>query len=111
MQVIFHTYFYADVQCATMLDKLARQGIFTADERVSLLDDLAKQESAIRRSYCTPTYSEVYAGCYDEDDWTERLHTCLRFNKIASEFTARLRGDEVKKSWLETLPQEISSRC
>lgn len=37
------------------------------------------------------------------------MHTSLLFNEIALEFTAHLRVDDVKKSWLERLPQHVSS--
>ena len=42
---------------------------------------------------------------------TTGLKDCISvlFNEIGSEFTARLRGDDAKKSWLERLPQDVSS--
>ena len=106
----YFPYFYGNDQCASMLDNLVTQGLFTTAQCVSLLDELAtKHESVIRHLYCTSTSGEMFAGCYDWDNWTERLHICLLFNEIASECTARLRGDDVKNSGLKRLPQGVSS--
>ena len=46
----YFPYFYGNDQCASMLDNLVTQGLFTTAQRVSLLDELAtKHESVIRR--------------------------------------------------------------
>ena len=57
--------------------------------------------------HCRSPSDEMFAGCYDEDNWSERLHISLQSNGIVSEFTARLREDEVKKTWIKRLPQEV----
>ena len=49
------------------------------------------------------------ADYYKEDDWTERLHYCLLFNKIDSKFTARYRFEEVKRSWAQRVLKGIDT--
>ena len=40
-----------------------------------------------------------------------RLYHCLCLNKIEAELTARLRGDQVKKTWEKRLPFKVDEKC
>ena len=70
----YFPYFYGNDQYASMINLLVTQGLFTTAKCVSLLNELAKHESVIRRLYYTSASGEIFAGSYDKD---ERLHTCF----------------------------------
>lgn len=112
--VSYFPYFYANQQCAKLLDELVANDSFTDNQRKSLFDALKKCNMPFKSDYYkspNDEYAAVPVGCYDEDHWTRRLHTCLQFNKIMSEFTAPLRGTEVKRSWVMRLPCNVDPRC
>lgn len=107
----YYPYLYADEQCEFMFNELKECGHITPAEHELMEGQLKKIQSELTRYVKGSSSGSASAGCYRENDWTHRLHLCLQFNNIDSEFTARLQNYDVKSSWLTRLPQGIVDRC
>ena len=99
----YYPYFYGDKQCETLVTSLATTGHISPEECKSLRDQFRKISDKL-----SVKVRAVNALSYQEDDWTERLHHCLEYNKIASQLTARLRGNAVSESWVTRISSAVS---
>ena len=106
-----YPYLFADEQCEYMFTDLKETGDITPKEHKSMEDQLKKIQGELAEYVKQSSSVSAFAGCYKENDWTHRLHLCLQFNNIDSEFTARLQGYDVKRSWLTRLPKEVNDSC
>ena len=89
----YYPYFYSNSQCEHLFDELRKN---SGNIELPDLHLFGNQKSA---------------GSFSEDEWTERLHACLKLNNIKAELTAHYRNYNVSKSWEQRLPASVDKRC
>lgn len=89
----YYPYFHSNSQCEHLFDEL-RKNLGNTE-----LPDLY------------PFGNQKSAGSFSEDEWTERLHVCLKLNNIKAELTTPYRSYNVSKSWEQRLPTSVDKRC
>jgi len=85
-------------------EMLREQRKRNATDKAELLKTITSQEIFSKES------AQQFSSEYNEDQWSERLCECLKFNKIDCVCTAYLRGDHVEQAWKDSLPKGVSKK-